>query len=418
MSKLQNFRDGLTDVFNSLVNRRNALTQNRFVHHRLDDESMRAIYKSGIGNKIVRFKAGHALANTLQFESSRDREFYEARLAGHVKQAAKFMLAFGRGVIVLYEQDADLSKPLSPEVEPESLSCKTFSGDMVTVGHVSHDLTDERYYKPVYYQIRGHSVHHSRVVDFTYVEPVEMDAPEYRYGGISEFELIHEQLINDGIVERASARIIERNSSFVYRVAGFKDALRSKQDQGIVDYFGKVEDMRSIYGAALVDKEDEVSSVDQALTNLSEADQIGLRRLAMVTGIALAQLVGENVRGMNATGENEMKVTQDMLEQLQQDYLLGPINNLARVFGLGAIGFRDNQGETPSARMAYETQAVENAAKLHAMGEDANKYLQERGILEPDAWDTFWQSNGGEAEEPTEAPGLPDMEAESANIER
>jgi hypothetical protein len=137
----------------------------------------------------------------------------------------------------------------------------------------------------------------------------------------------------------------------------------------------------------------------------------------MVTGIALAQLVGENVRGMNATGENEMKVTQDMLEQLQQDYLLGPINNLARVFGLGAISFKTNQGETPSARMAYETQAVENAAKLAAMGEDANKYLQERGVIEYDAWDDFWQTSGGEAEEPTEAPGLPDMEAEEVDNE-
>ena len=34
----------------------------------------------------------------------------------------------------------------------------------------------------------------------TYVKPVEFDAPEYFFGGISEFELIRNELVSDQIV--------------------------------------------------------------------------------------------------------------------------------------------------------------------------------------------------------------------------
>ena len=97
------FTDGLTSLTSKLANRRNAHANNRMTSSRVDWDELRAIYKTGVGSKIIRTKSGMALNGTLQFESEGDKDFYEARLQQHVKDACKYMLAFGRGLIVVQE---------------------------------------------------------------------------------------------------------------------------------------------------------------------------------------------------------------------------------------------------------------------------------------------------------------------------
>lgn len=393
----QQFNDGLKNVQNQLINNRNPQHTNQVASAAIDGATLRQIYKTGLGSKITRLKAGSALDGTLEFDTEAERELYEDRLSKHVKQAAIFMQAFGRGIIVLFESNDDLSKPLRSDANRDRLQMRVFDGDMVTVGDVSIDLTNERYQKPVYYIVRGQMIHWSRVVDFTYVQPTETDAPLYRYGGISEFELIYSQIINDGVIERAAGRIVDVSSNLFYKVKGFKQLMEAKKDSHIVEYFSRVENFRGIWGATLMDSEDEVENVTQTLSNLSEVDQITLRRLAMVTGIPLAVLVGENVKGLNSTGENEMIIYRSMLQQFQSNYLIDPIRRLCRVFGIESVKFSKSQGETAQSKIEYEAKAIENALKLWQMGEDAEKYLSERGVVKADNFDEFW-SGGGDDE--------------------
>lgn len=388
-------KDGLTNVLNQLINRREGSSQNVITSKRLDQVTLRNIYRSGIGSKIVRLKSSYALTDTLEFETTSDEEFYDALLAESVKLAARYMLSFGRGIIVVHQKGDDLSKPAG-RLDSKLALLNVFSGDMVTIGNVSRDLSNPRYYKPLYYNVRGNQIHWTRVIDFTYVEPPEFEAEIYLHGGISEFELIYEQLINDGIVERASSAIVEKNSTLFYKVKGFKEALRTKKDKDLISYFSKLEDARSIYGAGLIDDEDSVESVSQALTNLSEVSDISLRRVSMVTGIPVSVLVGEGVRGLNATGENEMTIFQHTIETLQGDYLINPINELLRKFNKKPASFSENQGQTPDSKVSYESKAIENAFKLWQMGEDHQKYLQERDVLKKDDWEAMWGADPDE----------------------
>jgi DNA topoisomerase IB len=382
------FRDGIRNFVSSLVDGRNPINQNVVYSQALTPETLRQLYRHGIGNKVIRLKSGHALNDTIQFESTEDALYYKTRLEKHVKKATKWMIAFGRGIIVLHAKGDDLSQPFS-QTDSSRLLFSVFSGDMVTAGNVGRDLQAERYYRPLTYNVRGVAIHWSRVVDFRYIEPPELDAPRYMYGGISEFEMIYEQIIADGIVQRASPRILEKASTLFYKIAGFKDAMRSGQDKEMIEYFGRLEDVRGVFAAGLIDAEDGLEVVSQSISNLAEADQITLRRLAMVTGIPLAMLVGENVKGLNSTGENERQVFQDMIESLQSEYLLEPITELMRLCGQGGVKFKENQGDTPNSRMDYETKAITNAEKLAALGEDYRGYLIDRDVLKVDEYDLF-----------------------------
>ena len=51
------FADGITSLTNKLANRRNAQSSNRMTSSRVDWDELRAIYKTGVGSKIIRIKS-------------------------------------------------------------------------------------------------------------------------------------------------------------------------------------------------------------------------------------------------------------------------------------------------------------------------------------------------------------------------
>jgi len=398
MSRVRSFRDGIVNIVNQLANRRSAAASNIIVSSRIEDSQLRAIFKTGLGAKIITIKTGYALNETLQFKNAKDELLYKAKLQRSVKKASKLMMGFGRAIILLNERGADLSKPQVGELDMAKVRLEVFGGDMVSVTDISIDLNDDRYQKPKTYSVRGKAFHWTRVVDFTYYMPTELDLPTYRYGGISEFEMIHTQLINDGIVERASGTILEKNSTLVHKVAGFADAVRCGDDEYLINYYGKVADLRSIYGDAVIDASDDIISVAQTLTNLDSVDNITIRRLAMVTSIPVPMMVGESVQGLNSTGNQERQSFQDMVEGVQFDYLEDPIRQLCAHFGIEEVCFKENQGGTALERLEFETKVIDNAVKLDALGEDYRGYLVQHDVIKNDPWKELFKPDEQEEE--------------------
>lgn len=384
------FADGLKDVFSGLMNKRNSVSRSSVTHTRLSDNDMRVMYKSGLMSKVFRLKVGYALNNTLEFDSSEDSLFFDKKLLKHVKNASKFMLGFGRGIIVVFNQGDDLNTPLrNPNLS--NIKIKVFSGDMVAGNSPSYDLQSDRYYKPLYYNVRGVMIHHTRVVDFTYFEPVETEKPEYNYGGISESELVYAQYVNDEVVQRATGNIVDKASTFIYKIKGYKDLISRKEESDLVSYISTCEDGRSTFGALITDLEDGIEVVSQSIADLDKVDNITLRRIAMVTGIGMTDLIGEQPGGLGSSGSDERESTKDTVKNLQSDYLLEPINHLAQIFGLGDIFFRDEQMQSPAQKAEYEAKTAATAKLLWEMGEDANKYLVEKGVIVKNDWDDYWK---------------------------
>jgi len=393
---VKKFKDGLMDFLSNLANRRNAMARNSFVNEFLDVEELRAIYKSGTANKIFRIKTGNALSGTMIFSSKEQEDLYKAKVSKAVKKACMFQLGFGRGIVVIHEKGAILDQPLKPNWDKSKYKLDVFSGDMVTASNVSQDLSNPRYYKPDFYVVKGARIHWTRVADFSYIEPVEFEAPQYRYGGISESEMIYSQLVNDGVVERSSASIVEKNSSFFYKIKDFKSLMMQKKDADLVRYVGTMEDNRSMYGAGIIDSEDEVLSISQALTNLKEVDDVSLRRLSLVTGIPVAWLVGENVKGLNSSGDNEQKIFNDMIQAYQEFYIIDVLNDFLVKLGMDPVKFKDTQAGTPLEDANYEKVILGNGVMLAQMGHDSTTYLEEKGLIREDDATTFFDCDEGE----------------------
>lgn len=375
------FTDGVYSLVSSLQNQRNALNTNTLISPRMGYSEMRSCYITGVGSKIINIKADYALRDSITFKSQDDKEYYEKELKVKIKKAIRAMIAFGRGVIVIVELGKDQSKPLSRNFLEERYKLEVFSGDLITAYDASFDLMNKYFYKPKYYSIRGFNFHESRVIDFSYKEPPQYNLPEYQYGGVSEFQIIREQLITNGIVERSAASILEKNSTFFYKVEGFKDLLNAKKEATLVNYFGAVENNRSIYGAGLLDLKDEAFTLSQSLTDIDKVDNIVLRRLAMVTDIPITWLVGENAQGMNSTGDNEMDMFWWMIKNLREEYIFTPFNKLMELLKREPIKFKERNDMPPKEAIEYDEKAVNIAHKLWEMGEDGAAYLQDKGVI-------------------------------------
>jgi hypothetical protein len=379
MSKLTAHHDGVLDLVNNLANIRNTTSNSMINARRTSIRELQQVFHTGLGRKIIDIKVGRALRDTLNFDKDDTLKIYNQLLYKHVKHAMEYMLAFGRGIIVLRQLGDDLSKPIT-SLNIKKLSPITFGGDTVVALGGVIDLNDSRYMQPTLYQVNGAVIHPSRVIDFSYYRPSEEYLPEYQYGGISEFELIYDQLVNDGIVERASVTGLNKNSIPTIKVKDFKQLCMQKKEGDMLRYFGAMENAASIYGSRLIDADDDIFTTQQTLTNLVQADLISIRRLSMVSQIPQAWLIGESVKGLNATGEFEQNVFQDMIERLQENFLIEPINRLLSLCNLGVAEFKDNQGVNPLKRIEFETKVLENARKLKELGRDEGEYLKEYGL--------------------------------------
>lgn len=393
----EGFQDGLTSLANGLANTRNQLNTNEFTHTQIDDYELQAMFKLGIMTKIIRIKSGYALNNAWNFSSDAEQKVYDARLSRIVKKACQYQLGFGRGLVLIAKRGDNLAEPMRGTADLRSSILHVFDKTKVSVSGYSQDLMHERYWKPQAYNINGVSVHWTRVVDFTYYQPCVDDMPDYDFAGLSEAEILYAQLVADGTISRATPSIIEKLSTMFYQIKGFKDLLRTKQEAGIVEFYTKLERMRSIYGAGLLDADDKPTVANQSLAGIKDINEMSLRRIAMVSGIPMPMLVGENVAGLNSSGTTERDTFNDTINSYKNDYVIDPTNELLAKFGMEPVTSRESSNLNPTEQVNYEKIVIGNAKELMAMGQDQQTYLVDKGIVqEPSLFD--WSKKEEESE--------------------
>lgn len=388
------FSDGAVNLVNQLAQTRAASYTNKFVHDKLGPDELKAIMKTGVYNKILMMKTGAALAGGSFIFEAGDEKIWVDKLRPLVKEALIYQLALGRGIIALCSKYKNQMDPLTPGTRLENLCLRVFDSTLISCHDYDFDLFSPFYYKPRTYMIRGESFHYTRIIDFTYFMPTEDERPSYKFAGIPEPEMIYEQLMNDAIVQRASGSIIDKITTIFYKLKGFKESLEKKQSENTVKFFSILESIRSIFGAGLIDAEDDIQVITQTLTGMKDLDESSLRRLAMVTGIPVPFIMGENVRGLNSSGDTEREVYNSNIANYRENYVLPHLKRLFYMLGMGQIEVNEATNLSAVEQVNYEGKVIDNALKLANIGADFDKYLAEKGIVENDPYAKLFGNDG------------------------
>lgn len=383
----QSLRDGITSLTSALKNSRSVDETYRANDRILTDSECEALMLSGVSARILSIKVDWSLRNGFVFKSSEQEKYYNEKIRDALFQTVTNMLAFGRGLLVFSDGTgaSEQSKPLGT-INKNTVEILPFEGSLFTtsIAEIENNVMDKNYWKPNKYTIKGTLFDKSRVIDFVYKKPPLRKAPTYLWGGVSEFELLYKQLIADEVMQKAVPSIFEKSANYIYKIPGFDHALQTGKEKDIVGFYGKLERLRSSYGASLVDKETDITQVSQTLTNLDSTNIFTLQRLALVSGIPLPFLVGEAVKGLNSTGDHEMNIMQTTISSLQQRYILPKANELFERLGFPPAEMKVPDELSRADRVEYETKVMIVAQGMIDLGLDPAEYLKKNDMITDD----------------------------------
>ena len=211
---------------------------------------------------------------------------------------------------------------------------------------VADDPTSYDYYNPVYYSVMGRTYHRSRLLKFIHMEAPDILKPTYTFYGIPllqicipyarDFEKIRLNVAN--IVERFNLSILGVDMEQIASVGSdIENDIRNGETlKNRVELFNSG---RTNYNTFVIDNKNE--SFQQIQIPLSSLDILldqAVGFLAMISKIPATKLLGDSPKGMNATGEHEMRNYYDAIRLLQENILLDNLTTILHMVQLDLFG--------------------------------------------------------------------------------
>lgn len=183
--------------------------------------------------------------------------------------------------------------------------------------------------------LRGVAVHHSRVV----VRHVGVSLPYQQklmenLWGISVLERLYDRMIAFDSASTGAAQLVYKSYLRTLSVNGLRDivAAGGAPLSGLTSYVDMMRRFQSIEGITVIDGEDKFDAqAHSAFSGLSDAlVQFG-QQLSGALQIPLVRLFGQSPAGLNSTGESDLRMYYDNINQLQMQGLHEGMTKVARL---------------------------------------------------------------------------------------
>ena len=270
-------------------------------------------------------------------------------------QALKWARLFGGavGVISLKGQEDELDQPLEIEqVEPNSykglLVFDRWSG-VSPDSNVCVDLEDPvDFGLPMYYLIQpeqgeAYRVHHSRVLRFCGPEVPRWEFQAQQWWGISEIELIFEELRKRDNVSWAVANLVFRANIMVIhddQIAALVSGLGISGEAAQRAYatYQAMNHMMSNQGLLALTSKGNLDSHQFSFSGLSEIETNIMLNISGCTGIPMVRLFGRTVSGLGQGNEGDEGIYNDKVKQKQNRELNPQLWKLLPVIAMSVWG--------------------------------------------------------------------------------
>ena len=142
---------------------------------------------------------------------------------------------------------------------------------------------------------------------------------------------------------------------------------------------------RSVYGAMVLDKEEELTNLSRSLNNIADATEPFIRHLQAVTGWPASILMGDSPGGLGKEGRFEERVWASLVEGWQDVYCRNPITEVFQYILLAKEG--PTRGKPPESWEVHFpsvfTQTDEEKAALRVQASQADNTYVQLGVLSP-----------------------------------
>jgi phage-related protein (TIGR01555 family) len=319
----------------------------------LSENQLEELYKNGlirryidaIPEAILRHHPTITLGSTTPEDENTDlipdfNRFLQASHFDHaLREVVQLQRLYGGAGLVLLLDDGG-----TPE---EPVNLKTLRGVRGYVPLSRHELIPEDvsftdYSKPEHYRISTNQrlepgqtesyvntlIHSSRVARFDGLYlPWNLRARNTGWG-MSCIEVIWDAFQNyEGALSGLNS-LLSEGDLLVHKIPGLMQRIASGGEADIRKRLEINNLARSVYGALVVDKEEEVTNISRGLNNLAQATEPFVNYLQAVTGWPASILMGDSPGGLGKEGRFEERVWASLVESWQEVYCRLPVSEI------------------------------------------------------------------------------------------
>lgn len=344
--------DTLTNLIANLGSGNSKTVSDCFGLRLLDDMQLEAMYRGDwISRKVVDlpvtdmlrpWRAWQAEGDVIEaIEEAEKRHNIRAKIA----MAMHWARLYGGAAMIFGADTARPDLPLRIEsIRQGSLRYITvLPRRMLNVVDIDYDPTSPFYGEPKAYVLNsrtnaGVQIHPSRVLRFLGSPRPDIDTNSDGWGD-SILQVVYDAIHNAALTQGASAELVHEAKLDVVKIPNLGSMLSTDQGTDIITKrFTASNMLKSINNTLLLDQNEEHDRKQIAFSGLSDLLMNNMQAVSAAADIPATRLLGTSPKGMNATGESDLRNYYDMLSGKREDDLRPKLDFIDQILWRDALG--------------------------------------------------------------------------------
>ena len=425
--------DSLTNLVSGMGTEKDKVGQGHFRHQFVSKVELDALYTSNwLAGSIVdapcddmtrEWRSWKAGPRQIQAIEVAERKF---RVRQRVNLALKQARQYGGSGILIGTGDPDPSQPLDPaRVGKGGLQyLHVLSRYELTADQVDRDPMSPTFGEPVRYHVFSQDkgsveVHPTRVVRFLGQSPLEITYSVQGWG-LPTLQRVFDAVRDATSAARNLSNLTNEAKVDVFSIKGLTANVKNPEYRAaMIMRFGLANQSKSINNALLLDAEEKWEQKKVSLAEFPAVVRMFLEIAAGAGNMPVTRLLGTSAKGLNATGDGDIRHYYDTLSSRQEVELRPALERLDEVLVRSAIGsyppnlwyewnplWQMTEAEL-SAISLQKAQTTQIYAALGVMPKDALIKAAQGQLLEDGLYpglDQILSDNADQKAEPLTAP--------------
>lgn len=344
--------DTLTNLVANLATGTAKSVHDKFGFRALNDFELESMYRGDwMARKVIDLPVSDMLrpwrswqADNQQIEVIEDAE-RRHQIRAKLKQAFEWARLYGGSVMIIGAEVGAPDKPLEmSRIGKGGLKyLRVLPRRMITPMDRNLDPISPLYGEPAYYTISSAvtgsvEIHPSRVIRFIGKARPDFDTNVECWGD-SLLQVVYDALHAAALSHTGIAELIHEAKIDVIKVKNLGAMLST--DDGtklLLKRFQNASMLKSINNTLLLETDEEHSRTQTSFTGLPDTLMAFMQVVAGAADMPVTRLLGTAPKGLNATGEGDLKNYWDMLDGLRQDELRPKLELLDQILWRDAMG--------------------------------------------------------------------------------
>lgn len=309
---------------------------------KLDRETCGALYENtAMAKRIIDLPAYEMTRQWINIENDTDGVILKNLKRLGAKQVfrdwIKWGNLFGGAIIVMGIDDGgDLEQPVNETGIRKVNFLRVYDRYQVswTTTEINDNPESEYFGEVEYYTVNAYhggksfKVHRSRILKYDGADVPERTKIRNSGWGDSFLQALYRELKNNGVIIESVVSIVQDFVQTIIQIENLQNLIASGKEDLVKKRLDLIDLSRSVNNTIMLDGEESYTKQASTVTGLEGLMDKYMLSLSAASGIPFTKLFGESPKGLNSTGDADIRNYYDEIKSKQEDILLPGLERL------------------------------------------------------------------------------------------